>query len=85
MLELSFAPDVGNHLEVFSLSKPTGSISATPKSFVTLSIIETSDIQFQKFESGFTGFKFLKPDVAGINIHLSYECITASLLHLING
>ena len=56
-----------------------------PKRFVTLSIIETSNIQFHKFDSGFTSFKFFKPDVAGINIHLPYECITTSLLRLING
>ena len=75
----------GNHSEVLSPSRPTESISATPKRFVTLSIIEISDIQFQKFESGFTSFKFLKLDFTGINIHLPYECITASLFHLING
>ena len=63
MLELLYAPDVGNHSEVLSLSRPTGSISATPKRFVTLSIIETGDIRFQKFESSFTGFKFFKPNV----------------------
>ena len=85
MLEPLFAPDVGNHSEVLSLSRPTGSISDTPKRFVTLSIIETGDIQFQKFESGFTSFKFLKLDVTNINICLPYECLTASPLHLING
>ena len=85
MLELLFAPDVGNHSEVLSLLRPAGNISATPKRFVTLSIVETSNIWFQKFESSFTGFKFLKPDVAGINIHLPYECIATSLFHLING
>ena len=48
-------------------------------------IIDTSNIWFQKFESSLTGFKFLKPDVTGINIHLPYECMTASLFCLING
>ena len=85
MLELLFALDVGNHSEVLSLSRPTGGFSATPKKFVTLSIIEMGDIWFQTFESRFTGFKFFKLDVTGINIHLPYECITASLFCLING
>ena len=49
------------------------------------SIIETSDIWFQKFESGLTGFKFLKPDFTSLNIHFPYECIVASLFHLMNG
>ena len=77
MLELLFSPDVGNHSEVLSLSGPTGSFSATPKRFVILPSIETSNIQFQKFESGLTSFKFLKLDVASSNICLPYECITA--------
>ena len=29
--------------------------------------IDTSDIWFQKFETGQTGFKFLKPGVVGFN------------------
>ena len=47
MLELLFALDVGNHSEVLSLSRPTEGFSATPKKFVTLSIIEMGDIWFQ--------------------------------------
>ena len=85
MLELLFAPNVGNHSEILSLSRPTGSFSATPKRFVTLPIIETGDIQFKKFESSLTGFKFFKLDVAGINIHFPYDCISESLFCLING
>ena len=42
------------------------------KRFVSVSISETGDIQSQKFESSFSGNKFLKPDAASINIHLPY-------------